>query len=106
MTADMPVHVGGLAGMREIDAFRAGDPARPFHPGRLPQRVWWAEWQDYREPDPATRYRQPVTLDAEHAACHRLDVLDRGGRARLGILTSEARSPEARSREGGRHGLV
>jgi hypothetical protein len=48
-----------------------------FHPGRLPQRVWWAEWQDYREPEPAILYRQPVTLDAEHAAYHRLDVLDR-----------------------------
>lgn len=48
-----------------------------FHPGRLPQHVWWTEWQDYREPDPAILNRQPVTLDAEHAAYHRLDVLDR-----------------------------
>jgi hypothetical protein len=48
-----------------------------FHPDRLPRQVWWAEWQDYRVPDPAILHRQAVTLDAEHAAYHRLDVLDR-----------------------------
>ena len=42
--------------------------AEGFHPDRLPRRVWWAEWQDYRVPDPAILHRQAVTLDAEHAA--------------------------------------
>jgi hypothetical protein len=48
-----------------------------FHPGRLPRRVWWTEWRDYDSPEPAVLRRQAVTLDAEHAAYHRLDVLDR-----------------------------
>jgi hypothetical protein len=48
-----------------------------FHPGRLPRQVWWTEWQDYREPDSPILHRQPVSLDAEHAVYHRLDVMDR-----------------------------
>jgi hypothetical protein len=48
-----------------------------FDGGALPRRIWWTEWQDYRDPDPPVRSRQLVTLDAEHAAYHRLDVLDR-----------------------------
>jgi hypothetical protein len=48
-----------------------------FDPARLPRHVWWTEWEDYREPDPEIRHRQPVTMDAEHAVYHRLDVMDR-----------------------------
>jgi hypothetical protein len=48
-----------------------------FDPGALPRQVWWTEWRDYRDPDPPVLRRQPVTLDAEHAAYHRLDVMDR-----------------------------
>jgi hypothetical protein len=48
-----------------------------FHPGRLPRNVWWTEWRDYREPHNEVLARQPLTLDAEHVAYHRLDVLDR-----------------------------
>jgi hypothetical protein len=47
-----------------------------FHPDKLPQTVWWTEWQDYREPDAVVIHRQPVALDAEHVAYHRIDVLD------------------------------
>jgi hypothetical protein len=48
-----------------------------FHPDRLPRQVWWTEWRDYAGPEPAVLRRHAVTLDAEHAAYHRLDVLDR-----------------------------
>jgi hypothetical protein len=48
-----------------------------FHPGKLPHNVWWTEWQDYREPRSVPISRQPVSLDTEHVAYHRLDVLDR-----------------------------
>ena len=47
-----------------------------FDPARLPQYVYWTEWQDYREPDAAVLRREPLALDAEHAVYHRLDVLD------------------------------
>jgi hypothetical protein len=48
-----------------------------FHPGARPRRVWWTEWRDYASAEPAVLHRQAVTLDAEHAAYHRLDVMDR-----------------------------
>jgi hypothetical protein len=48
-----------------------------FHPDKLPRRVYWAEWLDYREPKIKVIHEEPVTLDAEHAVYHRLDVLNR-----------------------------
>jgi hypothetical protein len=48
-----------------------------FHPHRLPKRVWWAEWADYREPDDRIIEQVEVTLDDEHAVHHQVDVLER-----------------------------
>jgi hypothetical protein len=48
-----------------------------FHPAKLPRKVYWAEWLDYREPNAVIIQEEPVSLDAEHAVYHRLDVLDR-----------------------------
>lgn len=48
-----------------------------FHPGRLPRKVFWTEWLDYREPRTQIVQEELVDLDAEHAADRRLDVLDR-----------------------------
>ena len=48
-----------------------------FHPARLPRKVYWAEWLDYREPWAPVVQEQPVSLDREHATDHRLDVVYR-----------------------------
>jgi hypothetical protein len=48
-----------------------------FHPDRLPQKVYWTSWLDYREPNSRIAQEDPVRLDSEHAAGHRLDVLQR-----------------------------
>lgn len=48
-----------------------------FHPDRLPHRIWWTEWVDYREPDDRIAHRQRVELDAENAVYHCLDVVER-----------------------------
>jgi hypothetical protein len=48
-----------------------------FHPDRLPRSLYWTEWLDYREPKIRIAEEVPVTLDLEHSAHHRLDVLDR-----------------------------
>jgi hypothetical protein len=48
-----------------------------FHPDKLPHKVYWAEWLDYREPNIVVIQEELVTLDAEHAVHHRLDVLNR-----------------------------
>jgi hypothetical protein len=48
-----------------------------FHPDRLPKRIWWAEWQDYREPNIVELDAALVTLDAENAVYHRVDILER-----------------------------
>lgn len=48
-----------------------------FHPDKLPNKVYWAEWLDYREPKIVVTDEELVTLDAEHAVQHRLDVLNR-----------------------------
>jgi hypothetical protein len=64
-----------------------------FHPRRLPKRVFWVEWQDYREPDIKVIHEDPVTLDSEHAVYHRLDVLNRavvGFRWEFGELRADA----------------
>ena len=48
-----------------------------FHPDRLPRRVYWTEWADYRQPHDLILQDDLVGLDSEHAASHRLDVLHR-----------------------------
>lgn len=39
-----------------------------FHPDRLPQHVWWAEWEDYHGEADRVLWEQEVTLDSEHAS--------------------------------------
>jgi len=86
---------GGVASMEFVTKFHYSEDIEPclrraahrryervairvqFHPDRLPKRVWWAEWKDYREPDKALLHREPVDLDDDHAVAHCLDVLDR-----------------------------
>jgi hypothetical protein len=48
-----------------------------FHPNRLPRRVWWAEWEDYRPPRNRIIRQEPVELDAEYAVSRNLDYFDR-----------------------------
>jgi hypothetical protein len=48
-----------------------------FDPRRLPRALYWTEWLDYREPWARVLHEEPVSLDSEHAAANRLDVLDR-----------------------------
>jgi hypothetical protein len=48
-----------------------------FHPQMLPRSAWWAEWQDYRQPNDVILTRELVQLDAEHAVERRLDILER-----------------------------
>jgi len=88
--------VGGVASMEYITKLHYSHDVEPcfrraahqryervairvqFHPDRLPKRLWWAEWKDYREPDSGiVLHREPVELDDDHAVDHCLDVLDR-----------------------------
>jgi hypothetical protein len=47
-----------------------------FHPDRLPRRLWWAEWSDYRSPDEAIVEREPVALDEELSAHRYLEAME------------------------------
>jgi hypothetical protein len=47
-----------------------------FHPDRLPGRLWWAEWADYRAPDEAIVEREEVTLDEELSAHRYLEAIE------------------------------
>jgi len=47
-----------------------------FHPGRLPGRLWWAEWADYRGPDEAIVEREAVALDEEFSAHRYLEAIE------------------------------
>jgi len=47
-----------------------------FHPDRLPTRLWWAEWADYRAPGEAIVEREEVTLDEEHSAHRYLEAIE------------------------------
>jgi hypothetical protein len=45
-----------------------------FHHKRLPRRVWWAVWDDYRDGPPLAE--QPVNLDPEGCVSRRLPYLE------------------------------
>lgn len=47
-----------------------------FHPDRLPTRVEWTEWRDYRPPDDVIFYSEPVKLDSEHAVYRHLEFME------------------------------
>ncbi len=47
-----------------------------FHAGRLPGKLWWAEWADYRGPDEAIVEREAVTLDEELSAHRYLEAME------------------------------
>lgn len=48
-----------------------------FHPEMLPERVWWAQWADYREPNDHVIEKMPVPLDQAHSVSHQIDILER-----------------------------
>ena len=48
-----------------------------FHSEKLPSDIWWAAWADYRGSDEEILWREPLVLDAEHAAERRLVILER-----------------------------
>ncbi len=47
-----------------------------FHPDRLPGRLWWAEWADYRAPGEAIVEREEVALDEELSAHRYLEAIE------------------------------
>lgn len=47
-----------------------------FHPAKLPTRVEWAEWQDYRPPNEKVTYSEIVELDSEHAVYRHLEFME------------------------------
>jgi len=48
-----------------------------FDSEKVPQKIWWVEWLDYREPNDTIVHREPVALDSEHVAYRRLDLAHR-----------------------------
>lgn len=47
-----------------------------FHPAKLPTRIEWTEWQDYRAPHEVITYSEPVKLDSEHAVYRHLEFME------------------------------
>jgi hypothetical protein len=47
-----------------------------FHPDRLPRRLWWAEWADYRAPAEAIVEREELVLDEELSAHRYLEAIE------------------------------
>jgi hypothetical protein len=47
-----------------------------FHPDRLPRRLWWAEWADYRGPAEAIAEREEIALDEELSAHRYLEAIE------------------------------
>jgi len=47
-----------------------------FHKQKLPQRLWWAEWEDYREPHEAVVEQEQLVLDEEHSAHRYLESIE------------------------------
>lgn len=47
-----------------------------FHRERLPNRVWWAEWSDYRDVNRDIVAREEITLDEERSAHKYLDAIE------------------------------
>jgi hypothetical protein len=48
-----------------------------FDSAKLPARVWWAEWDDYR-PGAKVQDREEVSLDTEHAVHRYLPLVEQG----------------------------
>jgi hypothetical protein len=47
-----------------------------FHESRLPGRLWWAQWEDYRDLHRGFVEREAMTLDEECSACKYLDAIE------------------------------
>lgn len=47
-----------------------------FHRQKLPQRLWWAEWEDYRDPNEAVAEQEDLTLDEEYSAHRYLESIE------------------------------
>jgi len=48
-----------------------------FNTKKVPQRLWWAEWRDYRGADQEISYREEVALDEELSAHRYLESIER-----------------------------
>ncbi len=48
-----------------------------FHREKLPRRLWWAEWRDYRGADQEIAYREDARLDEEYSAHRYLEAIER-----------------------------
>lgn len=48
-----------------------------FHREKVPRRLWWAEWRDYRGEAQEIAYRQEASLDEEYSAHRYLDSIER-----------------------------
>lgn len=48
-----------------------------FHPDLLPEQVWWAQWEDYREPNDRIIGRTPVALDESNTVEQQVSVMER-----------------------------
>lgn len=48
-----------------------------FHREKVPSRLWWAEWRDYRGDDQEIAYRDDVVLDEEFSAHRYLESIER-----------------------------
>jgi hypothetical protein len=48
-----------------------------FHPQKLPSRLWWAQWRDYRDTSAVVIERENMPLDEELSARKYLDAVER-----------------------------
>lgn len=89
------LHRHDTAPLEYVTRFRYKEPAPPyfnraahqpisdyalrveFHTHKLPKNVWWAEWEDHREPRIRVVHQEAVELDAEHAVHRHLDYVER-----------------------------
>jgi hypothetical protein len=69
-----------------------------FHPRKLPGRLWWAQWRDYRDVHAEVTEREIVPLDEELSARRYLDAVER---AVVGFYWEWLGAPAVTSPRGG-----
>jgi hypothetical protein len=92
ITFQRPLQPGETASFEYRTLFRYRDPPPPefrrggqrrvdnlellvrFHPDRLPEKIWWAIWDDY--PVRSPRHEEPVRLEPDHSTHRYLDTLE------------------------------
>jgi len=47
-----------------------------FHEKKLPNRLWWAEWEDYRDLHRGIVEREEISLDEERSAHRYLEYIE------------------------------